>query len=102
LCAARGARCAAILARRGTEAAGGRIDILVNNAGGGAFGPTAGFGEDAFDATFGTNVKAPFYLVGDIAPAMAERGQGAIVNVVTMAAQFGVPGMAVDGPARRP
>ena len=85
------------LARRATEAAGGRIDILVNNAGGGAFGPTPGFGEDVFDATFGTNVKAPFYLVGDIAPGMAERGQGAIVNVSTMAAQFGIPGMAVYG-----
>jgi AcrR family transcriptional regulator len=36
----------------------------------------------------------------DIAPAMAERGQGAIVNVVTMAAQFGVPGMAVDGASK--
>ena len=82
---------------RATEAAGGRIDILVNNAGRGAFGTTAGFGEDVFDATFGTNVKAPFYLVGAIAPGMAERGQGAIVNVSTMAAQFGVPGMAVYG-----
>ena len=85
------------LAGRATEAAGGRIDILVNNAGGGAFGATAGFGEDVFDATFGTNVKAPFYLVGAIAPGMAERGQGAIVNVSTMAAQFGMPGMAVYG-----
>jgi NAD(P)-dependent dehydrogenase (short-subunit alcohol dehydrogenase family) len=88
------------LARRATEAAGGRIDILVNNAGGGAFGSTAGFGEDVFDATFGTNTKAPFYLVGDIAPGMAERGQGAIINVTTMAAQFGVPGMAVYGASK--
>ena len=88
------------LARRATEAAGGRMDILVNNAGGGAFGATAGFGEDVFDATFGTNVKAPFYLVGAIAPGMAERGQGAIVNVSTMAAQFGVPGMAVYGASK--
>ncbi len=85
------------LAQRATEAAGGRIDILVNNAGGGTFGPTVGYAEDVFDATFDTNVKAPFYLVGDIAPAMAERGQGAIVNVVTMAAQFGLSGMAVYG-----
>ena len=85
------------LAGRATEAAGGQIDILVNNAGGGAFGPTPGFDEDVFDATFGTNVKASFYLVSEIAPAMAGHGQGAIVNVVTMAAQFGIPGMAVYG-----
>jgi NAD(P)-dependent dehydrogenase (short-subunit alcohol dehydrogenase family) len=88
------------LARQATEAAGGRIDILVNNAGRGAVGATAGFGEDVFDATFGTNVKAPFYLVGAIAPGMAERGQGAIVNISTMAAQFGVPGMAVYGASK--
>ncbi len=88
------------LARRATEAAGGQIDVLVNNAGGGAFGPTAGFDEGVFDATFGTNVKAPFYLVGDIAPAMAGRGRGVIVNVVTMAAQFGMPGMAVYGASK--
>ena len=88
------------LARRAAEAAGGRIDILVNNAGGGAIGSTAGFGEDVFDAIFGTNVKAPFYLVGDIAPGMAERGQGAIINVSTMAAQFGMPGMAVYGASK--
>ena len=63
----------------------------------GAFGATAGFDEEVFDATFGINVKAPFYLVSEIAPAMAGRGQGVIVNVVTMAAQFGIPGMAVYG-----
>ena len=88
------------LARRAAEAAGGQIDILVNNAGGGAFGSTAGFGEDVFDAIFGTNVKVPFYLVGDIAPGMAERGRGAIINVSTMAAQFGMPGMAVYGASK--
>ena len=45
------------LAGRATEAAGGQIDILVNNAGGGAFGPTPGFDEDVFDATFGTKSR---------------------------------------------
>ena len=46
------------------------------------------------------NVKAPFYLVGALAPKMAARGRGAIVNVTTMAAVFGVPGMAVYGASK--
>ena len=33
--------------------------------------------------------------MGEIAPAMAARGKGAIVNVLTMIAHFGVPGIAL-------
>jgi NAD(P)-dependent dehydrogenase (short-subunit alcohol dehydrogenase family) len=88
------------LARRATEAAGGQIDILVNNAGIAAFGPTAGFDEDTFDSVFDLNVKAPFYLVGAIAPAMAARGTGSIVNVSTMAAELGIVGMAAYGASK--
>jgi NAD(P)-dependent dehydrogenase (short-subunit alcohol dehydrogenase family) len=91
---------AAQLARLADEAAGGGVDILVNNAGIGAAAPTPGFPEDMFDAVMGTNLKAPFFLVAEIAPGMAERGKGAIVNVTTMAAQFGVAGMAVYGASK--
>jgi len=85
---------------RAAEAAGGQVDILVNNAGTGAFAPTQGFPEDMFDAVMGTNLKAPFFLVGEIAPGMAERGTGAIVNVTTMAGQLGIAGMAVYGASK--
>jgi NAD(P)-dependent dehydrogenase (short-subunit alcohol dehydrogenase family) len=88
------------LARRASEVAGGPADILVNSAGMGAFAPTQGFPDDMFDAVMGTNRTAPFFLVGEIAPGMAERGRGAIVNVTTMAAQFGVAGMAVYGASK--
>lgn len=88
------------LARRATEIGGGHIDILVNNAGGAVVGPTAEMTEEGFDATFGTNVKAPYFLVAEIAPAMARRGKGAIVNVSTMAGTFGVPGMSVYGASK--
>jgi NAD(P)-dependent dehydrogenase (short-subunit alcohol dehydrogenase family) len=88
------------VARRATAAAGGHIDILVNNAGIGTFGPTQGFPEETFDDIFDTNLKAPFYLVGEVAPAMAERGKGAIVNVTTMAGERGIPGMAVYGASK--
>ncbi len=88
------------LARRAAQAAGGPVDILVNNAGIGAVAPTQGFPEDMFDAVMGTNLKAPFFLVGEIAPGMAERGKGAIINVTTMAGQLGMPGMAVYGASK--
>lgn len=53
-----------------------------------------------FNAVMGTNLKAPFFLVGEIAPGMAERGKGAIINVTIMASQLGMPGMAVYGASK--
>jgi NAD(P)-dependent dehydrogenase (short-subunit alcohol dehydrogenase family) len=88
------------LARRSLEVAEGHIDILVNNAGWGILGATPGFDEATFDGIFGTNLKAPFYLVGEIAPGMAERGHGAIVNVTTIAADLGMEGMGVYGASK--
>jgi NAD(P)-dependent dehydrogenase (short-subunit alcohol dehydrogenase family) len=85
------------LARRALELGGGRVDILVNNAGIGVFGPTERTGEDLFDSLYAINVKVPFFLVAELAPAMAERGKGTIVNVSTMVAGFGAPGMALYG-----
>jgi NAD(P)-dependent dehydrogenase (short-subunit alcohol dehydrogenase family) len=38
------------------------------------------------------NVRAPFLLVGALAPGMAERGKGAIVSVSSMAAEVGLAG----------
>jgi NAD(P)-dependent dehydrogenase (short-subunit alcohol dehydrogenase family) len=85
------------LAEWAFEAGEGHVDILVNNAGVALLGPTDAASEEEFDKTFGLNVKAPFFLVAKLAPAMAERGWGAIVNVSTMVASFGQPGMASDG-----
>ncbi|MFD8966909.1 SDR family NAD(P)-dependent oxidoreductase [Streptomyces sp. NPDC059568] len=60
----------------------GTVDILVNNA---AMlipsRPTAEIPEELLDAALATNVKAAFLLTGLLAPAMAARGGGAIVNV---------------------
>lgn len=88
------------LAARAIDTAGGAIDILVNNAAIGAVAPTHGFPEEEFDRVLATNVKAPFYLVGELAPIMAARGRGAIVNVASMAGQFSIPGMAVYGASK--
>ena len=83
-----------------TEAGHGHVDILVNNAGVALLGPTDTATEADFDETFGLNVKVPFFLVASLAPAMAERGWGSIVNVSTMVASFGQAGMAMYGASR--
>ena len=75
----------------------GEIDILVNNAGFSAWGPTAGFDIATFDALFASNVRAPFYLVAALAPAMAERGAGSIINISSMAGRIGLPSGAAYG-----
>jgi NAD(P)-dependent dehydrogenase (short-subunit alcohol dehydrogenase family) len=84
------------LAREATEAVG-PIDILVNNAGIGYFSPTAAIDEATFDTLLTTNMKSPFYLTAALAPSMAKRGSGKIINITTMAAHVGLPGMALYG-----
>jgi NAD(P)-dependent dehydrogenase (short-subunit alcohol dehydrogenase family) len=83
-----------------TEAGDGHVDILINNAGVALLGPSNAATEAEFDETFALNVKVPFFLVASLAPAMAERGWGSIVNVSTMVASFGQAGMALYGASR--
>ena len=47
----------------------GTVSILVNNAGIFPFGPTASHTEADFDGVYGVNVKVPFFLVAELAPA---------------------------------
>jgi NAD(P)-dependent dehydrogenase (short-subunit alcohol dehydrogenase family) len=88
------------VAKRATELGGGHVDILVNNAGIFPFGPTQDATEADFDAVYALNVKVPFFLVAELAPAMAKRGHGAVVNVSTMVAEFGAEGMALYGSSK--
>ncbi|WP_327287700.1 SDR family NAD(P)-dependent oxidoreductase [Streptomyces sp. NBC_01198] len=78
----------------------GEIDILVNNAGVYILGPTAGVTEADFDAMYNINVKVPFFLVAELAPLMAERGRGAIVNITTAFAEKGAVGPAAYGSSK--
>jgi NAD(P)-dependent dehydrogenase (short-subunit alcohol dehydrogenase family) len=73
------------------------IDILVNNAGFSVFGDTAGLDAEKFDALFASNVRAPFLLVAALAPGMAARGHGSIINMSSMAGQIGLAGGAAYG-----
>lgn len=73
------------------------VDVLINNAGYWELGPTADTTDDGFDAMVDVNVRAPFFLTAAIAPRMAARGSGSIVNVSTMVAGRGAAGMAAYG-----
>ncbi len=75
----------------------GRVDILVNNAGFSWFGPTAELDSTVFDAMFTANVRSAYYLVAALAPQMAGRGSGCIINMGSMAGQVGLAGGAAYG-----
>src|SRR6201997_1137854 len=96
----RNASSAREVAKRALELGSGHVDILVNNAGVFPFGPTEQTKEEEFDRVYSLNVKAPYFLVAELAPLMAKRGKGAIVNVSTMVADYGVSGMSLYGSSK--
>lgn len=75
----------------------GDVDVLINNAGVVPFGSTADQDIAGYDAAFAVNVRAPFVLTARLAPKMAARGGGSIVNVSSTASRLGMPSMAVYG-----
>jgi len=73
-----------------------RIDVLVNNVGG--FRPTGAFfkaGEENWQAMYAINLEHVFRCTKAIAPKMMAKGRGSIVNVSTVEAVRGMPGMPV-------
>ena len=84
------------LADTATIAAGGHLDILVNNA---AMlldpAPTADVTGDLITSALAVNVAAPFLLTGVLAPRMAERGWGAIVNIGSINGTVGMANSAL-------
>jgi NAD(P)-dependent dehydrogenase (short-subunit alcohol dehydrogenase family) len=88
------------VARRAVELGDGHVDILINNAGIYPFGPTHETTEEMFERVYALNVKAPYFLVAELAPLMAKKGKGAIVNLSTMVADYGAPGMSLYGSSK--
>ena len=80
----------------------GEVDVLVNNAGFSWFGPTADLDPAVFDQMFAANVRAAYYLVAAIAPGMAKRGSGNIINLGSMAGQIGLAGGAAYSATKAP
>ncbi len=78
----------------------GDVDILVNNAGVYQFGSTADVDDATFSLHIDTNLRAPFLLVKHLAPGMAARGGGAIVNVSTFGASVAGKGGGIYGASK--
>jgi NAD(P)-dependent dehydrogenase (short-subunit alcohol dehydrogenase family) len=66
----------------------GRIDAVVNNAGVGGFGPVERSSDDEWLATFDTNLFGPVRVVRAALPAMRAQGDGAIVNISSVAGRL--------------
>jgi NAD(P)-dependent dehydrogenase (short-subunit alcohol dehydrogenase family) len=96
----RDAASARAVARKAVELGNGHVDILINNAGVFLFGATHEMSEDSFDDVYALNVRAPYFLVAELAPFMARRGKGAIVNVSTMVADYGAAGLSLYGSSK--
>jgi NAD(P)-dependent dehydrogenase (short-subunit alcohol dehydrogenase family) len=75
----------------------GVIDVLVNNAGYSWFGPTEKLDAATFDGLFDVNVRSAYFLVAALAPKMAARGSGSIINVASMAGLIGLGAGAAYG-----
>lgn len=75
------------------EAAHGRIDVLINNAGLRVDQLVTHAELEDVDRSFQVNVISPYVLAGRLAGPMAERGEGAVVNLVAPMVSPGRRGM---------
>ena len=72
----------------------GSVHILVNNAGYHERGPVESVEADALGKMIDVNLKAPIMLSRIALPLMREAGEGAIINVASLAGRTPVPGAA--------
>ena len=69
-----------------TVAEWGQVDALVCNAAVNPyFGPSAGIPDDAWDRIMGSNIRSNHWLANMVLPGMAERGDGSVTIVSSIA-----------------
>lgn len=78
----------------------GPVDVLVNNAGAWRFGALEHVSAEDFALAIDVNLRGPFHMLQAFGPAMLERGAGAIVNVVSIAAKHANPAVGSYGPSK--
>lgn len=69
----------------------GRIDVLINNAGLGIQGPAEDIPVELAQRLFDTNVFGPHRLCRAVLPHMRQAGKGLVINISSVAANFGLP-----------
>ncbi len=75
---------------KGSRDAFGQIDVLVCNAATNpVFGPMLEASDEAYDKIMTTNVKSAFWLCNMVLPEMAERRDGAVILISSIASMYG-------------
>lgn len=69
----------------------GQIDVLVNNAGINMKKEFIEVTDEEFQRILLTNVTAVFALSREVVKFMLEKGKGSIINISSMASQYGIP-----------
>jgi NAD(P)-dependent dehydrogenase (short-subunit alcohol dehydrogenase family) len=69
----------------------GRIDILVNNAGINQKKDFTETTDEEFDRILHTNLRSVFTLSREVVKTMIPNGKGIIINISSMASQYGIP-----------
>ncbi|MDT7950169.1 MAG: SDR family oxidoreductase [Acetobacteraceae bacterium] len=81
-----------------TVAEWGRVDTLVCNAAVNPFfGPSADIPDDAWDRIMGSNIRSNHWLCQMVLPGMAERGEGAVIIVSSIAGLRGTATLGAYG-----
>ncbi len=80
--------------------AAGKVDILVNAAGVNLREPYAQVSAQAFDLHMALHLRAPFLLLQHLAPAMAARGWGRVLNIASLQSVRAFPNSAPYGAAK--
>ncbi|MGH3292141.1 MAG: SDR family NAD(P)-dependent oxidoreductase [Trebonia sp.] len=75
----------------------GEPDILVNNAGVMLARPPIDQDAYSYGQALNVNLCAPYFLTTSLAPSMLAKGSGSIINISSIAARSGLPGMSVYG-----
>jgi len=70
------------------------VDVLVNNAGFAIYGSVSDLSIDEIESQMETNYFGMVYCIKNFLPSMLEKKTGHIVNVASVAASFGLPGIA--------
>jgi short-subunit dehydrogenase len=87
----KGEECEALVAH--ATARFGKVDLLVNNAGFGIFDPIAEASRRDLEQMMQTNYFGMVYCTQAVLPQMLKRGEGAIINVASIAGIMGFAGM---------